>query len=102
MNRPLLKPVLNLTEAAKFLCVSAAKVRKLAETGQVPARKVANEWRFLRSALEDWLRGKPDPTQALLRQAGLFKGDESMREILREIYRARGRPEDGELAAGTP
>jgi excisionase family DNA binding protein len=98
MNRPLSREVLNLTEAAKFLRVSSAKLRKLAENGKVPARQVDGEWRFLKSALEQWLRGKPDPTMALIQQAGLFKGDETLRQILRDIYKARGRPEDGELA----
>jgi excisionase family DNA binding protein len=98
MNRPLAKEVLTLAEAAQFLRLSQLKLRKLAQAGKVPARKVDNEWRFLKSALADWLLGKPDPTQALLQQAGLFKDDDSLPEILREIYKARGRPEDGELA----
>ena len=98
MNRPLEKQVLDLPEAAKFLRLTQPKVRALAEAGKLPGRKVDRTWRFLKSALEDWLRGRPDPTQALLQQAGIFKGDDSMREILRDIYKARGRPEDGELA----
>ena len=46
----------------------------------------------------DWLRGKPDPNQALLQMAGLFKDDESLPKILKDIYTARGRPEDGDIA----
>jgi excisionase family DNA binding protein len=99
MNRPLFKTeVLTLAEAAKFLRVSQAKLRRLAEQRQVPARKLGDDWRFLKPALEDWLRGKPDPTQALLQQAGMWRDDETVPDMLREIYRARGRPEDGEIS----
>ncbi len=99
MNRLLTKEVLTLAETAKFLRVSPAKVRKLAETGKLPAQRIDDEWRFLKSALEEWLRGKPDPTQALLQQAGLFKHSKLLPEILKEIYKARGRPDDGEMAS---
>src|SRR5262245_6078570 len=98
MNRPIVKEVLNLAETAKFLRLSVAKVRKLAEAGKLPARKIDDEWRFLKSAMEEWLRGKPDPSQALLQQAGLLKGSEILPEVLRKIYAARGRPKDGEIA----
>jgi excisionase family DNA binding protein len=98
MSRTLVKEVLTLAETARFLRVSTTKVRKLAEAGKLPAQKIDDDWRFLKSALEEWLRGKPDPTQALLHSAGTFKGDATMREILRDIYKARGRSEDGELA----
>lgn len=88
---------MTLAEAAKYLRVTQAKLRKLAEQGQVPARKLGAEWRFLKPVLEDWLRGKPDSTQALLQQAGMWRDDVTIPDMLREIYRARGRPEDGEL-----
>lgn len=97
MNRPRTREVLTIAEAARFLRISTAQVKKLAEAGRLPAQKIDEEWRFLKAALEQWLCGKPNPTRALLQTAGLFKGDESLREILREVYRARGRPEDGEL-----
>jgi excisionase family DNA binding protein len=97
MNQLVIKQVLTLAETAKFLRISEAKVRKLAECRKLPARKIEDEWRFLKSALEEWLRGKPDPTQALLQTAGMFRDDESLPKILKEIYTARGRPEDGEM-----
>jgi excisionase family DNA binding protein len=98
MNRPLFKTeVLTLAEAAKFLRVSQAKLRRLAEQRQVPARKLGDDWRFLKPALEDWLRGKPDPRTALLQQVGAFADDETLPDLLKEIYRQRGRPEDGNL-----
>ncbi len=98
MNRPLVHEVLTLKEAARFLRVSTTKVRNLAEAGKLPAQKIDSKWRFLKSALEAWLHGRPDPSLAMLRLAGLFKDDESLPKILKDIYTARGRPEDGEMA----
>jgi excisionase family DNA binding protein len=53
------KPVLNLKEAADFLGLSVPTVRQMAENGELPGKKmgaVGTRWRFLRSALEDYLR----------------------------------------------
>jgi excisionase family DNA binding protein len=98
MNRPLSKTeVLTLAEAARFLRVTPGKLRALAEQGELPGRKIKQGWRFLKAALEDWLRGETDPTTAMLQQAGLFKDDDMLPEILKDIYRARGRPKDGEM-----
>ncbi len=99
MNRPITPhDVLTLAEAARFLRLKPAKVRALADSGQIPGRKFDGEWRFLRSALEDSLRGVGDPTAALLQQAGMWKDDETLPELLRDIYKARGRPKDGEFS----
>jgi excisionase family DNA binding protein len=85
--------VLTAMEAARFLRIKKARLLRLAEQGQVPARKIDDEWRFLRSALEEWLHGKTDPDSALFAQAGLFKNDPDLPRILEDIYQARGRPE---------
>ena len=49
--------ILTLPEAASYLRVSEDVVSRLASEQMIPARKVGNDWRFLRAALEDWLRG---------------------------------------------
>lgn len=99
MNRPLGKTdVLTLAEAARYLRVKPAKLLAMAEARKVPSRLVEGEWRFLQSALENWLCGEEDPTQALLQQAGTWCDDETVADLLRDIYKARGRPQDGELA----
>ena len=68
------------------------KLLALAEHGAVPARKVDKDWRFLRSALEDWLRGQRSSRDIFLSQIGAFKDDETLMPMLEEIYKARGRP----------
>ena len=84
--------VLTLSEAAEFLRVPTSSAEEMAEKGSLPGRCLRGEWRFLKSALEDWLRA-PLPNQALLAQAGALKDDESLPAILAQIYRERGRPE---------
>jgi excisionase family DNA binding protein len=48
--------VLTLPEAASFLRVTEDALTELAERDALPARKIADEWRFSRRALDDWLR----------------------------------------------
>jgi excisionase family DNA binding protein len=94
MNKTIPKhEVLTLPEAARFLRVKRGILEKLVDKGRVPARKVGDEWRFSRAALQAWLSGKPDYRAGLMEQAGAFADDESLPELLKSIYDARGRPE---------
>lgn len=54
--------VLTLEEAARYLNLSPETVVQLAQEGNIPARQVDKSWRFLRSALERWLKGEDEPT----------------------------------------
>ena len=56
--------VLTLQEAARFVRVSDKTLRELARSGKLPAQKVGREWRFLKSALEDWL-ARREPADAV-------------------------------------
>jgi excisionase family DNA binding protein len=47
--------VLTLEQAAELLMVSADSLAELAEKGEVPGRRIGEEWRFARAALLDWL-----------------------------------------------
>ena len=58
--------VLTLEEAAAYLRVPAETLARQAEQGRIPGRQVDAEWRFLQSALVDWL-GSRDGRRALLR-----------------------------------
>jgi len=55
--RPFEPDVLTLEEAAALLSVSAEAVRELAESGELPGRRIASEWRFARAAVLEWLAG---------------------------------------------
>jgi excisionase family DNA binding protein len=50
--------VLSLDEAAALLKVEPADVREMAEAGEIPARKLGQQWRFSRTALLTWLRAE--------------------------------------------
>jgi excisionase family DNA binding protein len=83
--------VLTLEEAAAYLRLPVQGLRRMATRGSIPGRKVGKEWRFLRAALQDWLRG-PDQRETILRQAGSWKDDPFLEEMLAHIYERRGRP----------
>lgn len=48
--------VLTLAEAAAYLRVSEDALLPLLSAHALPAQKIGDEWRFLKRALEDWLR----------------------------------------------
>ena len=77
--------VLTLQEAARYLRLPPASVKKHAERGDIPGRQIGKQWRFLKSALNEWL-GRPDSRRLLLSMAGAFKNDETLPELTH--YRA--------------
>jgi excisionase family DNA binding protein len=84
--------VLTLEEAAAFLRVSEETVRRLAVQQALPGRNIDDQWRFLKSALADWLRQRSGK-DVLLAQAGALADDESLQPLRDTIYRERGRSE---------
>lgn len=94
-NGAQIPPVLTATEVAKYLRLPKAKVLGLAEAGDLPAREIDGEWRFLKAAIDEWL-GRPDLTQQLLRQAGTWADDDTYLELSRSISEARRRDKGGE------
>jgi len=49
---------MTLTEAARFIRVSEKTLGEMARKGRIPCQKVGRAWRFLRSAIEEWLACK--------------------------------------------
>ena len=49
--------VLTLAQAAELLQLEQAAVAELAEAGELPGRRIAEEWRFSRAAILAWLAG---------------------------------------------
>lgn len=47
--------VLTLAQLAALLQADEESVRSLAESGDLPGRKVGEDWRFVRSAILEWL-----------------------------------------------
>ncbi len=92
--------VLTLAEAAAYLRLPEDEVTRLVFDQGLPGRYTGTEWRFLKAALQDWLR-TPAPRgskEALLSVAGVWKDMPDLDDVLAEIYKHRGRPmtEEGE------
>jgi excisionase family DNA binding protein len=49
--------VLTAAQAAELLQTDEAAVVALAESGDLPGRRIGDDWRFLRSAVLGWLAG---------------------------------------------
>jgi excisionase family DNA binding protein len=52
-----LPEVLDLAQAAELLIVDPSAVLELAESGELPGRRIGGAWRFSRAALLSWLAG---------------------------------------------
>jgi len=50
--------ILTLPEVAQFLKVAEKTVLRMVHRGEIPCMKIASQWRFMRSVLDDWLLSK--------------------------------------------
>ncbi len=88
----LLPDVLTLEETAAYLRLPQELVTREAMQGHLPGKQVDSSWRFLKTAIDDWLSTK-DTRSVLIQQAGVFSDDETLTTLRDEIYAARQRPE---------
>ena len=49
------KEVMTIEDVADYLRVPRSSVYKLAQSGELPGRKVGKHWRFHRKTMERWL-----------------------------------------------
>jgi excisionase family DNA binding protein len=85
--------ILTLAEAAEYLRVSQEDVvRSVGPTG-LPGRRIGDDWRFLKSALQAWLATPPAPSskEALASLAGAWKDDPYLDELRQRINADRER-----------
>ena len=83
--------VFTLSEAAAYLRVTESDLMRLVTDQALPGRQFGTEWRFLKSAIQEWLRTPPvqGSREAVLSAAGIWKDDPLLEEELEEIYRRR-------------
>ena len=84
---------LSLAETAAYLRVSEADVLRLIDEQNLRARRIGKEWRFLKSAIQNWLGHDitvESAKAAQLAVAGSWKDDPLVEKELQEIYRRRG------------
>ncbi len=84
--------VLTLEETAAYLRLPPELIAQQASVGQIPGRQIADTWRFLRSAIDDWLSSH-DRRMILLHQAGALADDETLSALRANIYAQRRRAE---------
>lgn len=84
--------VLTVEEVAAYLRLPPETILQQAAQGALPGRQIADTWRFLRAAIDDWLR-QQDSRTILLQQAGALADDPSLADLRTRIYAARNRPE---------
>lgn len=80
--------VFTVEDAAKYLHLPEEVILREASQGHLPGRKIADTWRFLKDAIDDWLRSQ-DSRAILLNQAGAFADDENVDAMLDDIYKSR-------------
>ena len=75
---------MTLHDAAKYLKINEGSVLKMAQSGEIPATKVMNQWRFMRSLINDWLmyKMKKFPPQMKIDQTALKK-DKPLEKLLK-------------------
>jgi excisionase family DNA binding protein len=88
MIRASIPDVLTLEELADYLRISAELASSQAASGQLPGRKIGDNWRFLRTAIDDWLRSQ-DARSVLLQQAGALADDENLMLLNDQIMKER-------------
>lgn len=96
MSQATIPDVLTLEEVSAYLRLPTEIILRQATQGYLPGRKIEDNWRFLKTAIDDWLKSLGSKT-ILLQQAGALADDESLTALREAIYHERGRSEvDGE------
>jgi len=91
-KRAPLRDVMTLAETARFLRVTSDQVQRMISEQELPGRQIGRSWRFLRSAVEEWLKGRPSRKDRILAQSGAFRDDAYLEEMLDRIFKERARP----------
>lgn len=98
MDRVSIPDILTLEETSEYLRLPVETVLNQALNGNIPGRRIEDNWRFLKAAIDDWLRAT-NSRSVLLSQAGAFANDDSLIQLRDDIYQVRGRSEiDDNLA----
>lgn len=88
--------VFTLKEIAGYLKMPEEKIERQVLQGKIPGRRIGDEWRFLRTAVDDWL-GSYDTRAVLISQSGALADDEQLDELRTRIYLERKRSETEDI-----
>ena len=95
--------VFTFSEAAAYLRVTESVLLQLVHDQALPGRKWGTEWRFLKSAIQDWLKTPPKPgsREAVLSTAGAWKDDPELVAETMAIHNKRREDLVGDMYGGT-
>ncbi len=82
--------VLTIKEVATYLRLPEDVVLAEVSHGNLPGRKVADTWRFLKTAIDDWLRSQ-DSRSIILSQSGALADDDQIEQFLKTVYESTDR-----------
>jgi hypothetical protein len=87
--------IMSLAETAAYLRLPEEVVITATSTDGLPGRLVGGEWRFLKSAIHEWLSVSQPTAEmrkaAQMALAGAWKDDSDIEQIVEEAMRRRGR-----------
>lgn len=76
--------VLTLEEVADYLRLPRETVERQAARGQIPGRRIEDTWRFLRAAIDEWLKSQ-DSRTILLQQAGALAEYDAYNQLIERL-----------------
>ena len=50
--------IMTVAEVAEYLQLAEKTILRMAQSGRIPAAKIASQWRFLRPVVRDWVAGQ--------------------------------------------
>jgi excisionase family DNA binding protein len=86
-----LPEVLTLAETAEYLRVPESEVLELTQSQGLPGRMIGSQWRFLKMAIEDWLRVS-DRKAFWAEHVGALRDDPYLQGMVEQIYKHREQP----------
>ncbi len=92
MTQMITNSVLTMKEMVGYLRIPEEKIKRQVLQGKIPGKKIEDEWRFLKIAVDDWLRNY-DARTILISQSGALSDDEKLDELRMMIYSERNRSE---------
>ena len=80
--------IMTLPEAAEYLRIGKRTCYQMAQSGQIPVRKVGNQWRFNKTNLDNWSRENSEPSRrfgVLFRVTATKKNGKSVESITEHV-----------------
>ena len=81
-----MKEILTVKEVAEYLRMNQMTIYKMAQKGEIPAFKIASNWRFRKEEIDEWLNQKAKCSNKLL----IIDDEESLCKLLQSSLEAEG------------